>query len=73
MFGYLLKKEFQILVNFQIIGFCSFNKTVNDSTGFGSVNSVNYVPVSSADRKRSDRSFGRGVVYRNHAVLKKRL
>ncbi len=69
----LPKQIFQILVNFQIIGFRGLNKTVNNSTGLGSVNSVNDVPVGPADRKRTYRALGRGVVYRHHTVFKKRL
>ena len=69
----LLKQIFQILINFQIIGFRGLNKAVNHRAGFSSVNSVNDMPVSSADRKRTDRVLSRRVIYRHHTVFKKRL
>ena len=47
----------QILIRFQIVGFCRLNDTVNNSAGLCPLNRVNDMPVGSPNAERAYRSL----------------
>ena len=55
--GYLLNQIFEIIIWFQIIRFGRFCDAINNSTGFGSFNSLFDVPVVFTNAERAVKSY----------------
>ena len=59
----------QILIRFQIVGFCRLNDAVNNSAGLCPLNRVNDMPVGSPNAERAYGSLACGIVNWYFAVL----
>ncbi len=65
------EQEFQIVVNFESIGFSSLDDAVEYSACFGTKNGIRADPVLPAYSKWSDGLFGKVIIHRNISVRQK--
>ena len=71
MFRYLGQEVLYILIDFQIVCFCSFSNAVDYGAGSGSADGIDQPPVVLSDTETAQRGFCRIVVQGDFAVFQK--
>ena len=71
MFRYLSQEILYILINFQIVCFCSFRNAVDNGAGSGSADGIDQPPVVLSDAETAQCEFCRIVIQGDFTVFQK--
>lgn len=69
--GHFSNKVFEVVIESKVIGFCGFNKAVDDCAGRGSFWRIHCYPVLASKSEWSYCLFCTAIVHRNVSVRKK--